>query len=55
MVSLTAEHIYGKHNSVLSFARYTEEAALLISINFNPDAVDMHYNLSALKGLFKNW
>ena len=55
MVNLTAEHIYGKHNSVLSFARYNEEGVLLIAINFNADAVDMHYNLSSLKILFKNW
>lgn len=27
---------------------------LLISINFNSDAVDMHYNLTHLKALFKN-
>lgn len=28
---------------------------LLISINFNSDAVDMHYNLTPLKVLFKNY
>lgn len=28
---------------------------LLISINFNSDAVDMHYNLTHLKSLFKNY
>ena len=27
----------------------------LISINFNSDAVDMHYNLAHLKVLFKNY
>lgn len=27
----------------------------LISINFNSDAVDMHYNLTHLKVLFKNY
>ena len=52
-MSITAEHIYGFHNNILSFARYTEEEIILVSINFNPDAVDMHYNLSPLKVLFK--
>lgn len=34
--------------------RYDRNEMLLISINFNSDAVDMHYNLSHLKSLFKN-
>jgi hypothetical protein len=28
---------------------------LLISINFNSDAIDMHFNLTHLKVLFKNY
>jgi hypothetical protein len=42
------------HNNVLSFARYDQHELLLISINFNYDAIDMHYNLTPLKSLFKN-
>lgn len=34
--------------------RYDSKEMLLISINFNTDAVDMHYNLAHLKALFKN-
>jgi hypothetical protein len=54
LLALTAEHIYGTHNNVISFARYDRNEILLISINFNSDAVDMHYNLTHLKTLFKN-
>jgi hypothetical protein len=53
-LTLTAEHIYGTHNNVISFVRYDRSEMLLISINFNSDAVDMHYNLTHLKTLFKN-
>jgi hypothetical protein len=52
---VSAEHLYGVHNNVLSFARYNSEEILLISINFNSNAVDMHYNLSPLKVLFKDY
>jgi len=55
LLSLTAEHIYGIHNNVLSFVRYSESEILLISINFNSDAIDMHYNLTPLKHLFKHY
>lgn len=51
---MTAEHIYGTHNNVISFVRYDSSEMLLISINFNSDPVDMHYNLNHLKTLFKN-
>jgi hypothetical protein len=54
LLALTAEHIYGTHNNVISFVRYDSSELLLISINFNSDAVDMHYNLTHLKTLFKN-
>jgi hypothetical protein len=54
-MSVTAEHSFGIHKNVLSFARYNASEILLISINFNPDAVDMHYNLSTLKSLFKKY
>jgi hypothetical protein len=54
-MSITAEHIYGAHNNILSFARYNEDHIILVSINFNPEAVDMHYNLSPLKSLFKKY
>jgi hypothetical protein len=53
-MSLSAEHIYGIHNNVLSFVRYDESELLLISINFNSDAIDMHYNLTQLRSLFKH-
>jgi hypothetical protein len=52
---ITAEHIYGVHNNVLSFVRYDEHEILLVSINFNANAIDMHYNLTSLKSLFKKY
>ena len=55
LMLITAEHIYGIHNSVLSFVRYDEEALMLISINLNANAIDMHYNLTPLKALFKKY
>ncbi len=47
--------MYGTHNNVLSFVRYNGNEMLLISINFNSDAIDMHYNLTHLKVLFKDY
>ena len=52
MISLSAEHKYGVHKNVLSFAKWNEKEILLISINFNEAKVDMHYNLNNLKYLF---
>lgn len=52
MISLSAEHKYGIHKNVLSFAKYNDKEILLISINFNESNVDMHYNLNNLKYLF---
>ncbi len=54
MISLTAEHLYGIHTNVISFAKYDEREILLISTNFNETPVDMHYNLTPLKVLFSN-
>ena len=54
MIPLTAEHLYGIHTNVISFCKYGEKQILLISTNFNETAVDMHYNLTSLKTLFKN-
>ena len=52
MVSLSAEHLYGIHTNVISFAKYDEKGLLLISTNFNETSIDMHYNLTPLKFLF---
>lgn len=52
MVSLSAEHLYGIHTNVISFAKYDDKEILLISTNFNETAIDMHYNLTPLKFLF---
>ena len=35
--------------------RYDESEMLLISINFNNSTIDMHYNLTPLKKLFKKY
>jgi hypothetical protein len=53
LLLLQAEHLYGVHNNILAFSRYNEEQLLLISINFNPNPVDMHYNLAPLRNLFR--
>ena len=52
MVSLSAEHLYGIHTNVISFAKYDDKHILLISTNFNETPIDMHYNLTSLKFLF---
>lgn len=52
MVSLSAEHLYGIHTNVISFAKYDDKEILLISTNFNETPIDMHYNLTSLKLLF---
>ena len=54
MISLSAEHLYGIHTNVISFAKYDDKEVLLISTNFNETAIDMHYNLTPLKALFTN-
>lgn len=54
MISLSAEHLYGIHTNVISFAKYDDKEILLISTNFNETAIDMHYNLHPLKALFAN-
>jgi hypothetical protein len=54
MIPLSSEHLYGIHTNVISFAKYNDEQILLISINFNEGDIDMHYNLTSLKNLFKN-
>lgn len=35
MISLSAEHLYGIHTNVISFAKYDDKEVLLISTNFN--------------------
>lgn len=52
MMSVTAEHMYGLHKNVLSFAKWNSSEIILISINFNPTAIDMHYNLHNFKYIF---
>lgn len=52
MISLTAEHLYGIHTNVISFAKHDDREILLISTNFNETAIDMHYNLTPLKAYF---
>lgn len=47
--------MYGVHTNVLSFAKYDEKEILLVSINFNSGPIDMHYNLTALRVLFKRY
>lgn len=54
MISLSAEHLYGIHTNVISFAKYDDKEILLISTNFNETSIDMHYNLTPLKTLFTN-
>ena len=49
---MTAEHKYGIHKNILSFAKWGSSEILLVSINFNETAVDMHYNLNNLKNIF---
>ena len=51
-MSVTAEHMYGLHKNVLSFAKWNSSEIILISINFNPTAIDMHYNLHNFKYIF---
>lgn len=47
--------MFGVHTNVLSFAKYDDKEMLLISINFNADPIDMHYNLTSLRTLFRNY
>ena len=52
MIALTAEHNYGVHKNILSFAKWNNSEMLIISINFNETKVDMHYNFNNLKYIF---
>lgn len=49
---LLAEHMYGWHTHVLSFARYTKRELAIIAINFNDGPVDGHINLKYLGKYF---
>lgn len=53
-MNLEAEHQYGYHSLVLSFARYFETQIILIAINFNKEPVDMSFGLKPLKSIFPN-
>ena len=52
MMSVTAEHMYGIHKNVLSFAKWNEKEIILIAINFNSSSIDTHFNLHNFKYLF---
>lgn len=54
MISISAEHMYGIHTNVLSFAKWNSSEVLLICVNFNAAAIDMHFNLTNLKYVFSN-
>ena len=46
--------MYGIHTNVLSFAKWNEKEVIIVVINFNNAAIDMHFNLTNLKYLFSN-
>lgn len=54
-LSLLAEHQYGWHTHVLTFARYTKKQIAIVMINFNDGPVDGFITANRLKHLFPNF
>ena len=46
--------MYGTHTNVLSFAKWNSSQVLLVCVNFNAAAIDMHFNLTNLKYVFSH-
>jgi len=54
-ISLLAEHQYGWHTHVLTFARYTKKQLAIVVINFNDGPVEGFITANRLKHLFPNF